>query len=197
MKKLIGLFVFLLIVGTQIVTAQSKQISGTVTSADDGLGMPGVSVVIKGTTIGASTDIDGKYNLEASASDVLVFSFVGMVPQNITVGSQSVINIVMETESIGMDEVIVTAIGVSRSQKSLGYAATSVGGEDLTKAAPMSALGGIQGKVAGVNIWHSVRLLNLKLGGYAQVSSPLAEQSTSGSLSQRPLVFKSVLHLCV
>jgi TonB-linked SusC/RagA family outer membrane protein len=152
MKKLIGLFVFLLLVGTQIVTAQSKQITGTVTSADDGLGMPGVSVVIKGTTIGASTDIDGKYNLEASASDVLVFSFVGMVPQNITVGSQSVINIVMETESIGMDEVIVTAIGVSRSQKSLGYAATSVKGDDLTKAASMSALGGIQGKVAGVNI---------------------------------------------
>jgi len=152
MKKLIGLFVFLLFVGSQIVTAQSKQITGTVTSADDGLGMPGVSVVVKGTTIGASTDIDGKYSLEANASDVLVYSFVGMVPQEITVGDQTVINIVMETESIGMDEVIVTAIGVTRSQKSLGYAATSVNNEDLTKAAPVSALGGIQGKVAGVNI---------------------------------------------
>ena len=93
MKKLIGLFVFLLLVGTQIVTAQSKQITGTVTSADDGLGMPGVSVVVKGTTIGASTDIDGKYSLEAAASDVLVFSFVGMIKQEIKVGSQTVINV--------------------------------------------------------------------------------------------------------
>ncbi|MGZ2368565.1 SusC/RagA family TonB-linked outer membrane protein [Ancylomarina sp. YFZ004] len=151
MKKLTSLVcAFLLIIN--VVNAQTKQITGTVTSADDGLGMPGVSVVIKGTTVGSSTDIDGKYIIEAQASDILVFRFVGMVAQEKTVGSQSVINVVMETESIGMDEVIVTAIGVSRSQKSLGYAATSVNSEELTKAAPMSALGGIQGKVAGVQI---------------------------------------------
>ena len=71
---MIGLFVCLIFMGLQIVNAQSKQITGTVTSAEDGLGMPGVSVVIKGTTIGASTDIDGKYSLEAQASDVLMFS---------------------------------------------------------------------------------------------------------------------------
>ena len=134
MKRLIGLFVFLLLVGTQIVTAQSKKISGTVTSADDGLGMPGVSVVIDGTTIGASTDIDGKYSLEASESDVLVFTFVGMVSQNVTVGSKTVIDVVMETESIGMDEVVVTALGITRDKKSLGYAVTEVGGESVSEA---------------------------------------------------------------
>ncbi len=152
MKKLIGLFVFLLFVGAQIVTAQSKQVNGTVTSADDGLGMPGVSVVVKGTTIGASTNIDGKFTIEVSASDILVFSSVGMTPQEIAVGAKTTINVVMETNSIGMDEVVVTAIGVSRSQKSLGYSATSVNSEELTKTAPLSALGGLQGKVAGVNI---------------------------------------------
>lgn len=152
MKKMIGLFVLLIGMSIQIVNAQSKQITGTVTSAEDGLGMPGVSVVIKGTTIGASTDINGKYSLEAQPTDILLFSFVGMVTQEITVGERNVINVVLETESIGMDEVIVTAIGVSRSEKSLGYAATSVNNEELTKAAPMNALGGIQGKVAGVNI---------------------------------------------
>jgi len=152
MKKMIGLFVILIFMGLQVVNAQSKQISGTITSAEDGLGMPGVSVVLKGTTIGASTDIDGRFSMEAKSSDILLISFVGMVTQEITVGEKTVFNVVLETESIGMDEVVVTAIGVSRSQKSLGYAATSVSAEDLTKAAPISALGGIQGKVAGVNI---------------------------------------------
>jgi len=155
MKKMIGLFVFLIFMGIQIVNAQSKQITGTVISAEDGLGMPGVSVVIKGTTIGASTNIDGKFSLEASSSDVLMFSFVGMVAQEITVGGETVIDVVMETESIGVDEVVVTAIGVSRSEKSLGYAATSVKNEDLNKASPVSTLGGLQGKVAGVNISSS------------------------------------------
>uniref|UniRef100_UPI003564EA50 SusC/RagA family TonB-linked outer membrane protein n=1 Tax=Ancylomarina sp. TaxID=1970196 RepID=UPI003564EA50 len=151
MKKLTFLVcAFLLMI--QVINAQTKQITGTVTSADDGLGMPGVSVVIKGTTVGSSTDIDGKYILETQASDVLIFSFVGMVTQEIPVGAKTIIDVVMETESIGMEEVVVTAIGVTRSQKSLGYAATSVNSEELTKAAPMNALGGIQGKVAGVNI---------------------------------------------
>ena len=152
MKKLIGLFVFLLLVGTQIVTAQSKQITGTVTSADDGLGMPGVSVVVKGTTIGASTDIDGKYSLEAAASDVLVYSFVGMVSREVTVGSQTVINVVMETESIGMDEVVVTALGVTREKKSLGYAVTEIGGDAVSEVKETNIVNSLSGKVAGVNI---------------------------------------------
>jgi len=152
MKKLIGLFVFLLFVGTQIVTAQSKQINGTVTSADDGLGMPGVSVVIKGTTIGASTDIDGKYSLEASASDVLVFSFVGMVSQEITVGSQTVIDIVMATESIGMDEVIVTGFGIKRDKRSVTYQTAKVDNESLMAGQNTRAAAGLVGKIAGVQI---------------------------------------------
>ncbi|RZT96549.1 TonB-linked SusC/RagA family outer membrane protein [Ancylomarina subtilis] len=152
MKKIIGLFVFLLLVGTQIVTAQSKQISGTVTSADDGLGMPGVSVVVKGTTIGASTDIDGKYSLEASASDVLVFSFVGMVTQEITVGNKTVVNVVLETESIGMDEVVVTALGVTREKKALGYAVQEVGADDLNQVQQSDALSALSGKVSGVQV---------------------------------------------
>ncbi|RXQ93916.1 SusC/RagA family TonB-linked outer membrane protein [Ancylomarina salipaludis] len=155
MKKLIGLFVFLLLVGTQIVTAQSKQISGTVTSADDGLGMPGVSVVVKGTTIGASTDIDGKYSLEASASDVLVFSFVGMVTKEITVGTKTVIDVVLETESIGMDEVVVTALGVTREKKSLGYAVTEIGGEAVSEVKETNIVNSLSGKVAGVAIRQS------------------------------------------
>jgi len=152
MKKLFGLFVFLLFVGSQIVTAQSKQITGTVTSADDGLGMPGVSVVVKGTTIGASTDIDGKYSLEAAASDILVFSFVGMVQQEVTVGAKTVIDVVLETESIGMDEVVVTALGVTREKKSLGYAVTEIAGDAISEVKETNIVNSLSGKVAGVNI---------------------------------------------
>lgn len=164
MKKLIGLFVVLLFVGLQIVNAQSKQITGTVTSAEDGLGMPGVSVVLKGTTVGASTDIDGKYSLEATASDVLMFSFVGMVTQEIAVGNKTVINVVMETESIGVDEVVVTALGVTREKKSLGYAVTEVSGESMSESKETNIVNSLSGKVAGVQI----RQAN-SMGGSANV----------------------------
>ncbi|RUT77846.1 SusC/RagA family TonB-linked outer membrane protein [Ancylomarina longa] len=155
MKKMIGLFVFLIFMGLQIVNAQSKQITGTVTSADDGLGMPGVSVVLKGTTIGASTDIDGKYSLEAKSSDVLMFSFVGMVSQEIAVGNKTVINAVLETESIGVDEVVVTALGITRKKKALGYSVTDLGGDDVTKVKQQNLVSSLSGKVAGVQIKQS------------------------------------------
>lgn len=152
MKKSVFSMLILFFVGLQSIFAQNREISGVVTSADDGLSIPGVSVIVKGTTIGTTTDFDGKYSLNVPESgEVLVFSFVGMTTKEVAIAS-STINVVMETESIGVDEVVVTAIGVSRSQKSLGYAATSVDNENLTKASPMNALGGIQGKVAGVSI---------------------------------------------
>ncbi|WP_321516756.1 SusC/RagA family TonB-linked outer membrane protein [Marinifilum fragile] len=155
MKKMIGLFVFLMFMGLQIVNAQSKQITGTVTNAEDGLGMPGVSVVIKGTTIGASTDIDGKYTLEASPEDILMFSFVGMVTQEIAVGNKTVINVVLQTESIGMDEVVVTALGVTREKKSLGYSVTDLGGDEVTKVKQQNLMSSMSGKIAGVQIKQS------------------------------------------
>ncbi|WP_321280872.1 TonB-dependent receptor [Marinifilum fragile] len=154
MKKMIGLFVCLLLIGSQIVNAQSKQVSGTVTSAEDGMGMPGVSVVIKGTTIGASTDIDGKYTLKAEPSDILMFSFVGMVPQEIKVGSQSVINVVMKNESIGLGEVVAVAYG-TKTKRAITGAITSVGSEVLENQIAVSPVSAIQGSAPGVNILTS------------------------------------------
>ncbi len=151
---MIGLFVCLFLIGTQIVNAQSKQITGTITSAEDGLGMPGVSVVIKGTTIGASTDIDGKYSLKAEASDVLMFSFVGMVTQEITVGNQTVINVVMENESIGLGEVVAVAYG-TKNKRALTGAVTSVGSEVLENQIAVSPVSAIQGSAPGVNVLTS------------------------------------------
>lgn len=151
MKKL-TLIVCVFMLAVLIVNAQTKQITGTVTSADDGLGMPGVSVVIKGTTVGASTDIDGKYVLEAQASDIVVFSFVGMISQEITVGDKTVINVVLVTESIGVDEVVVTALGIKRSKKALGYSVQEVKSDELTKTGTPDLAKALQGKVSGIDI---------------------------------------------
>lgn len=151
MKKMIGLFVFLICIGIQIVNAQSKQITGTVTSAEDGIGMPGVSVVVKGTTVGASTDIDGKYTLQAKASDVLIFSFVGMIPQEIKVGNQTTINVVLKTESIGVDEVVVLGYTVKHKNEMTG-SSVQVNAEKLENTPVVSVDQMLQGRVAGLSI---------------------------------------------
>ncbi|WP_282036835.1 SusC/RagA family TonB-linked outer membrane protein [Saccharicrinis aurantiacus] len=151
MRKL-ALFLFLtLFVGLQTITAQTKAISGKVVD-DLGEALPGVAVVIKGTTNGTTTRFDGTYTLQVPTNTTLVFTYIGMAEQEVVVGDQTTINVTLASDSEDLDEVVVTAIGVSRSEKSLGYAATSVSNEELLKAAPVSALAGIQGKVAGVNI---------------------------------------------
>jgi TonB-linked SusC/RagA family outer membrane protein len=199
MKKMIGLFVCLVFMGLQMVNAQSKQITGTVTSAEDGLGMPGVSVIIKGTTIGASTDIDGKYSLEASAEDVLMFSFVGMITQEITVGNKTVINVVLETESIDVDEVVVTALGITKEKKSLGYAVQEVGGDAVSTAKDASFISSLSGKVSGVNIKKSGQIggsVNIVIRGsnsflnsnqalFVVDGVPISNSNTNTSDSQR------------
>eukprot|EP01029_Cantina_marsupialis_P032154 TRINITY_DN957_c0_g6_i1.p1 TRINITY_DN957_c0_g6~~TRINITY_DN957_c0_g6_i1.p1 ORF type:complete len:1004 (-),score=147.98 TRINITY_DN957_c0_g6_i1:3283-6294(-) len=149
MKKLMFI-ICALILGVQVVNAQTNQITGTVTSADDGMGMPGVSVVIKGTTTGTSTDIDGKYALDAQATDILVFSFVGMVPQEITVGNQTVIDVVLETESIGVDEVIVVGY-TAKAKDKIASAVSTVTSEEMAGLTPTTSVDNmLQGKAAGV-----------------------------------------------
>lgn len=135
----------------QIVNAQTKQISGLVTSADDGMGMPGVSVVIKGTISGTSTDIDGKYTLSAKSSDVLLFSFVGMTLQDISVGNKSVINVTMEAVAIGMDEVVVVGYGKQIKSEMTG-SVTKIGSEKLSEVPVPSFESALQGKTSGVFI---------------------------------------------
>ena len=111
MKKLSIFLAFLLFVGFQ--AAAQMQITGTVTGAEDGLSIPGVSVVVKGNqTIGTTTDIDGKYSLAVpSDAQALVFSFVGMLKQEAVINGRSVIDIQLEEEVLRMDEVVVVAYG--------------------------------------------------------------------------------------
>ena len=151
MKKIIGLSVLFFLLGVQMVVAQAKQITGKVTGSDDGLGIPGVSVIIKGTTIGTVTTIDGGYTLKANSEDVLVFSFVGMKTQEIAVGNNSVLNVVMDAETIGMEEVVVTAYG-SKGKVGLKGAVTSVQSEELEQVPIATFDQALQGKTTGVYI---------------------------------------------
>jgi hypothetical protein len=108
--------------------AQQKTITGTVTSSvpEEGA-LPGVSVSVKGTTVGITTDINGKFSLAVpSDASTLVLTFIGMKRQEIEIGSSTVVDVIMEPELLGLNEVVVTAFGVSRAKKALGYAVQDV-----------------------------------------------------------------------
>ncbi len=131
--------------------AQTK-VSGVVKSASGEL-LPGATIVIKGTTKGVITDLDGKYNISVPTSDaVLVFSFVGMQNKEVNVNGKQTVDVTLELSSIGVEEVVVTALGVSREKKSLGYSVAEVKGEALQKVAQENVLNSLAGKVAGVQI---------------------------------------------
>src|SRR5690606_2569372 len=125
------IFFLTLFVGAQ---AQVHTVSGRVTDANNAA-IPGTSVLKKGTTIGTSTDADGKYTLSVGANDVLTFSFIGYKSQEITVGARTLIDVSLETEVNELSEVVVTALGIQREEKSLGYAIGRVQGAEFTKVA--------------------------------------------------------------
>ncbi|MDC1162430.1 SusC/RagA family TonB-linked outer membrane protein [Tenacibaculum sp.] len=131
--------------------AQEKTITGVVTSQADGLPLPGVSIVIKGTTKGTETNFDGKYNIKASQGDLLTFSFVGMETISITVGNNSTINVQLEEGTI-LDEVVVTALGIKKEAKKLGYSIQTLKGDNLSKVNSINVANAISGKVTGVQI---------------------------------------------
>jgi len=155
MKRLIFI-VCAFIMSIQLINAQTKQVTGTVTGSDDGLGLPGVSVIIKGTTTGSSTNIDGKYAIDAKSTDILVFSFVGMQSQEVLVGDQNVIDIVLSALSVGMDEVVVVAYGSQRKRDLTGSVA-GIKSEQLKNVPIPSFENALQGQTAGVQINTSSR----------------------------------------
>lgn len=153
MKKFTMLIVSLLFLGVQLVSAQNKTLSGTVISSEDNLPLPGVNVIVKGTTQGTVTDFDGKFSLSVSAdAETLVFSFMGMQTQEVAIGSTTTFNVTLDPESVGLDEVVVTALGIKKEAKALGYAVQEVKSENLTRTGNADLSRAIQGKVAGVDI---------------------------------------------
>lgn len=156
MRKFTLFLAFLFFIGVNFAFAQTRTISGTVTSADNGSALPGVSVVVVGTTNGTVTDLNGKYTLTVGPNaKALSFSFVGMKKQEITIGSSNEINVVMQTQAYAVNEVVVTALGVSRQARALGYSVSSVNSTEISKTAVTDVVNALSGKVAGVQITNS------------------------------------------
>ncbi|MCB0460236.1 MAG: SusC/RagA family TonB-linked outer membrane protein [Flavobacteriaceae bacterium] len=135
--------------------AQEKTITGTVTSKSDGTALPGVNIIVQGTTRGAQTDFEGNYSITASVGEVLNFSFIGMKAVSITVGDSNVINVVLEEDAASLDEVVVTALGISREKKSLGYAVTELQSEEINTVKNHNVANSLVGKVAGLVVNQS------------------------------------------
>lgn len=153
MRNSFTLIFLLLVCWATSASAQGTLVSGNVTGAEEGMALPGVSVIVKGTTTGTSTDASGNYQIRVPDNNaVLVFRFLGYQPREVTVGSQSVINVSLGTDSEQLGEVVVTAMGISREKKSLGYATQEVDAEDITRNKQPNVLNALQGKVAGAQI---------------------------------------------
>ena len=133
--------------------AQERTITGKVLASDDETPMPGVSVVIKGTTRGANTDANGAYSITApDKGGRLVFSFVGSASQEVEIGNRSVIDVKLSNDSKQLGEVVVTAVGIQREKRALAYAVTNVKGDLLQQRSEPDPLRALSGKVPGVNI---------------------------------------------
>ena len=133
----------------QLSFAQERTISGTVTD-NSGLPLPGATVLVKGTTSGASADFDGNFSIQANQGDALVFSYVGYATQEVVVGSSSTIDVKLIEDAQALQEVVVTALGIKREKASLGSAVTSIGTEELNEGSQANIADAIKGKVAGV-----------------------------------------------
>ena len=148
--KFNGILTLLLALVVQISFAQEKTVTGTV--SDNSGALPGVSVLIKGTTSGTETDFDGKYSITAKTGDVLSFSYLGYKTVEKTIGSSSTINVTMAEDANVLDEVVVTGLGIKRDKKALGFSQQSVKGEDLVKAKEVDISNALAGKISGVQI---------------------------------------------
>jgi TonB-linked SusC/RagA family outer membrane protein len=150
-KLLSFFFVCTLLIGATY--AQERRISGKVTAAEDDSPLPGVSVLVTGTTKGTTTDAEGNYSIEVpTSSNSLTFRFIGYVSQTLPIGNQATLSVVMTMDASELSEVVVTALGIERQKKELGYAAATVSNETLTKGNAVNVANGLQGKVSGLNV---------------------------------------------
>ncbi|MEG0454426.1 MAG: TonB-dependent receptor plug domain-containing protein, partial [Bacteroides sp.] len=153
MKKRFKLFLTCLIIGVGLVTAQTSKVTGVVISAEDGEPVVGASILVSGTTLGTVTDIDGKFTIinVPETAKTLRISYVGMVSQDVAI-QKGIMKITLQSDAKALDEIVVTAMGMKRSEKTLGYSASTVKSDRLDVAKSGSVMSGLTGKVAGVQI---------------------------------------------
>lgn len=145
------------------IYGQTKTISGTVTD-QNATPLPGVSIVLVGTTTGTQSDFDGNYTIQASEGQQLQFSYIGFATVTMRIGGTNEINVVLEESNEALEEVVVTALGISREKKSLGYATTELDGGQVNVPGQNNVINSLSGKAAGVNITR-----NNNLGGSSNV----------------------------
>lgn len=137
------------------VFAQQITVTGKVTSGADGLPLPGVSVKVKGKPIGTTTDGQGRYAIETANNDVLIFSFIGTLSQELAVNGAKVLNVKLAEDSQVLREVAVTAFGVKQEVRSLGFSTQNVKAQEIVESQQPNIVNALQGKVAGVQITNS------------------------------------------
>jgi len=198
---LLGLMLFL---ANAVAFAQGRVVTGTVTSVEDGMGVPGATVLVKGTTIGTATDIDGKYSINVPAgSNVLVFTFVGLTSQEVNIGNRTTINVAMESDITALSEVIVTGYGTQPKREVTG-AVSSVKGDAIQNLPMQSFDRALQGRAAGVQVRSSNGLpggaVNIRIRGVGSVNAgneplfivdgvQLNNQSNAAFTQSNPLAF--------
>jgi TonB-linked SusC/RagA family outer membrane protein len=156
MRKFTIVLALLLLAGLQGVLAQTRVITGVVTSSEDKSPIPGVTIVVKSTTIGTTTNIDGKYVLSVPAKyDVLTYSYVGMKTKDVKISEATTLDVIMDPDVMNMDEIVVTAIGIPRETKALSYSVQNVSSEDIGKTGQTDMINSLQGKVSDVQIINS------------------------------------------
>lgn len=209
MKRFTSLLALLVFLSMPFLHAQSVQISGMVTSSEDGMGIPGVSVVVQGTTIGAITDFDGKYSLAVpEGSATLVFSFVGMKTMEVAIEGRTTIDVVMEPDLLKVDEVVVTGYTSIRKSEVTG-SSVQVGGEQLANMPVATIDQALQGKVSGVAISSSSgtpgAVQNIRIRGRSSITAgneplyvidgvPMVNGNTSATTSGSSLSMLSSLN---
>ncbi len=152
MKRLLQSFFLMLFVAVQAL-AQERNVTGTVTAKEDGLPLPGVSVKVSGTQIGTQTGSDGKFSLRVpSSNSSLQFTYISYKTQTVTIGSDNTVNISLSQDSKQLGEVVVTALGLTKTRNQVAYAAQQVSGDELSKNRSTNILSNFSGKVSGLEI---------------------------------------------
>ncbi|MCF4102260.1 SusC/RagA family TonB-linked outer membrane protein [Gillisia sp. M10.2A] len=195
--KFSGILTLILAFVVQLTFAQGQPVTGTVTD-EDGLPLPGVNILVKGTSTGVQSDFDGNYSIQASQGDVLVFSFIGLQKAEYPVGASKTLNVTLKADAAQLDEVVVTALGIKREKKSLGYATQEVDGSEVSDVPTSNFMNSLSGKVAGLNIKSSGTIggsSNVVIRGNASITgnnqalfvvdgTPISNANTNGSNQQ-------------
>ena len=180
MKRKLTLMLTFLFVWMGVAWSQGLTVKGVVTSEEDGLPIVGASVLVKGTTQGTITDVDGNFEISGvkAGSKTLIVSFVGMKSQEVAIKPN--MKIVLQSDTETLDEVVVTAMGISREKKALGYALQEVKSDEITQAAQLNVANALSGKIAGIQITSQ--------GGQVGASQNIVIRGNSSFGNNAPLI---------